>query len=361
LNSRERILSAFYLEEPDKVPVSLYMGLYWLNWVSQDTFWFFIRETDAIVRVPLKYDGIFLTSTPKVRIFKKTYKISKNRLLFETIVRISDSELKQVAISENGITWIKEPFIKSDEDIEIWLSIPYEPVRVYVNEYFYYDKKINKEGLTFLSFSDPIGHLYSLFSKSLFMVNIIKKRKIMEDILNIIWERFEDLLVSVLEKGALRLWLSGPEHLCPTFFNPKYFDIVVKYDKKVAKLIHEYDGIYYMHCHGRIKQILNKFKLIGIDALDTIDPPPQGDCDLETAKKVLGDTICLLGNVSSVLMAQGSPCKIKSAVKSCIEKGALGGGYVLQPTSGTIVDVPIKNLLAFVKAGRKYGMYYSKD
>jgi len=357
MNSRKRLLSALYLEEPDRVPISLFMGLYWLNWVSSDTFWFFIRKTDAILRVPAGYNGIFLTSTRKIKVLKRTYKIAKNRSLLETIVKTLRGELKQVAISENNITWVKEPFIKNDKDIEVWLSIPYEPVQVDVNEYFRYDKKIGEEGLTFLSLSDPIGYLYSLFPKNLFMIYIIKHQKVMKDVLDIIWERFRDLLVSILEKEVLRLWLSGPEYLGPTFFNPKYFDIVVEYNSKIAKLIHEYDGIYYMHCHGRIRQILDKLKSIGIDALDTIDPPPQGDCDLDIAKKVLGNTVCLLGNVNSTIMAIGKPHEVKSAVKSCIEKGAPGGGYVLQPTSGTIVDVPIRNLLAFVKAGRMYGAY----
>jgi len=213
------------------------------------------------------------------------------------------------------------------------------------------------EGLTFLSLGDPIEYLRSLFSQRDFILYVMRRRKLVEYLLDVIWERFYDLLINLLTKGATRLWLSGPEHMSPTFFNPEYFDIVVNYDSKVSKIIHEYDGIYYMHCHGKIKQVLNKMKIVDIDVLDPIDPPPQGDCELEFAKRLISDSICLAGNVNSTLMVRGTPHDIEESVRKCISQGAPGGGYILQPTSGTIVDVPIENLLAFIKAGRKYGKY----
>ncbi|RLF04689.1 MAG: hypothetical protein DRK00_06155 [Thermoprotei archaeon] len=361
MDSRERVLRAINLEEPDRVPVSLFMGLYWLNWLDENTFWFFVEKTDAIVRVPLRTNGIFLTSTPRVRVFRKRYLESGERVVTEVRVVTPEGELKQVAITERGITWVKEPFVKNEKDLEVWLSIPYKPVEADLTNYFYYDEKIGDRGLAFLSLSDPIEHVRSLFSQRAFILHVMRNRRLIESLLDIIWERFCDLLTNVLERGATRMWLSGPEHLCPTFFNPKYFDLVVKYDSKVSKVIHEYGGIYYMHCHGRIRQVLEKIKAVNVDVLDTIDPPPQGDCELEVAKRVIGDSVCLAGNVDSTLMAKGTPHDIEISVKRCIYQGAPGGGYILQPTSGTIVDVPFENLLAFIKAGRRYGRYPLKQ
>lgn len=357
MKSRERILKAIYLEEPDRVPVSLFMGLYWLNWLDESMFWFFVEKTDAIVRVPLKTNGIFLTSTPRVKVLKRHYRDAGNRVVTEVRVKAPGGELKQVTVTERGITWVKEPFIKSEEDLEVWLSIPYKPVEADLTDYFYYDEKIGDRGITFLSMSDPIGYVYRLFSSRQFVVYVVMRRKVIEQLLEVAWERLYDLLVSVLEKGATRLWLSGPEHLCPTFFKPEYFDLVVKYDTRVAKVIHEYGGVYYMHCHGRIRQVLEKIKAIGVDVLDTIDPPPQGDCELDEAKRVIGDSVCLAGNVDSTIMARGTPHDVEESVKKCIYQGAPGGGYILQPTSGTIVDVPLENMLAFIRAGRRYGKY----
>jgi len=357
MNSRERILKAISLEEPDRVPVSLFMGLYWLNWLDESTFWFFVEKTDAIVRVPLKTDGIFLTSTPKVRVYRRRYRDSEGRVTTEVRVKAPDGELRQVTVTERGITWVKEPFIKSEKDLEVWLSIPYEPVKADLANYFYYDEKIGKRGLAFLSLNDPIGYVYGLFSPKQFILHVVRNRKMIEQLLEIAWERLCDLLVDVLKRGASRLWLSGPEHLCPTFFNPKYFDLVVKYDSRVSKVIHEYGGIYYMHCHGKIRQVLEKIRAINVDVLDPIEPPPRGDCTLEIAKRVIGDSVCLAGNVDSTLMVRGTPRDIEMSVKECIRQGAPGGGYILQPTSGTIVDVPMENLLAFIRAGRKYGKY----
>jgi len=66
MNSRERLLRAINLEEPDRVPVSLFMGVYWLNWLDESRFWFFVKKTDAIIRVPPRINGVFLTSSPKL-------------------------------------------------------------------------------------------------------------------------------------------------------------------------------------------------------------------------------------------------------------------------------------------------------
>ncbi|MFB0523026.1 MAG: uroporphyrinogen decarboxylase family protein [Candidatus Bathyarchaeia archaeon] len=357
MNSRERLLAAFYLEEPDMVPVSTYMSPYWLNWVDVQMYWSIAKKSEAIFRTGIKKGGVFL-SKANLRVMEKSWKEGE-RIVRLTRIEAPKGTLQSISHSERGISWVKEPFVKTEEDIETWLSISYKPIDPDPSEYFIWDEKLGEHGFSILSLGDPISGVHGLFSQRGFVLNWMKNRKLMQNLLDIMAERVMDCLTALLEKGVRRFWSSGPEHIVPPFFNPRLFDVAVApYHREMAKLIHSYGGIMYMHCHGSIRRVLSKFKETGIDALDTIDPPPQGDCELWEAKKVLGDKICLLGNVDSVrVMARGTPEIIEEAVKKCIKDGAPGSGYVLQPTSGTIVDTPIENILAFIKAGRKHGKY----
>lgn len=361
MNSRQRILAAFYLEEPDVVPVSTYMSPYWLEnkWVDEETFWHFAKKSDAIFRVSV---GIKISRDQnKVRVIDKTWIEGDRRIMLhriETPNGVLQSISEKVGYSSRTV----EGLLKTEKDIEIWFSISdhlYGPVEIDPEPFFFWDKKLGNNGLAVCSISDPIGYVWHLFSIKDFLKYCIMKMHIIEEMLKIILEWELTVLSEILEKKVTRFWISGPEYVTPTFISPKYFPkFVTKYDRELVKLIHQYDGIAYMHCHGRVANIIQEFPKIGIDVLDPLDPPPQGDANLAEVKRQIGDKICLVGNIdSNNVMVQGNSETVTKAVKKCIEEAAYGGGYVLQPTSGSIFDTPLENIEALIKAGRKYGKY----
>jgi len=360
MNSRQRILASFLLEEPDTVPVSTFMSPYWLdnNWVDERTFWRFAEKSDAIFRVGMKVGGIWLSEGPQMKVATKSW-VEDGRNLTLRRVKTPLGALQSISESLRYARRTLEPFIKTDDDVKKWLSIPYVPVSPDPSEYFWWDKKLGDRGLACLSLQDPVSYATELFSHEGLLSHCIKDLSLVQRLLNAMIDRLTDLLTALLEKGVERFWISGPEHVCPPFLHPRYFDaLVVKCDRELVKQIHAYGGIVYMHCHGSVAKILPKFKEIGIDVLDTLDPPPQGDADLAEAKRIIGAKICLAGNVDSAnVMARGKPKTVERAVKKCIEDAAAGGGYILQPTSGSIFDTPLQNIEAFIKAGRKHGKY----
>jgi hypothetical protein len=78
--------------------------------------------------------------------------------------------------------------------------------------------------------------------------------------------------------------------------------------------------------------------------------------DMARAKKILGNTACLMGNVPLDLLSVGTPKQVKEYVKKLIETAGKGGGYILG--NGAFFDeIKPENLKAMVEAGREYGAY----
>jgi hypothetical protein len=78
--------------------------------------------------------------------------------------------------------------------------------------------------------------------------------------------------------------------------------------------------------------------------------------DMGLAKRILGNSACIAGNVTAAMLYTQTPQWIKEYARKLIETCAPGGGYILALGSGIDKCDP-KNLLAVVEAGLEYGKY----
>ena len=78
--------------------------------------------------------------------------------------------------------------------------------------------------------------------------------------------------------------------------------------------------------------------------------------DMAEAKRVIGDICCVVGNVPTSIMINGTPEQVKENCRSLIEACAAGGGYILG--GGASVDNgKIENFKAMMEAAYEYGTY----
>jgi len=78
--------------------------------------------------------------------------------------------------------------------------------------------------------------------------------------------------------------------------------------------------------------------------------------DMTKAKKILGDTACIGGNVTAAQLYTNTPQAIKEYCRQLIEVCGKGGGYLL--SLGSSVDrCNPKNLQAIIEAAKEYGVY----
>lgn len=76
--------------------------------------------------------------------------------------------------------------------------------------------------------------------------------------------------------------------------------------------------------------------------------------DLVRAKEVLGDVVCLRGNVSPSLLTTGTPEEVDAACRHLIEKVGKGGGFILDGAFGIPDETPVENVRAMYRSVRKY-------
>ena len=78
--------------------------------------------------------------------------------------------------------------------------------------------------------------------------------------------------------------------------------------------------------------------------------------DMAKAKKILGESNCIGGNVPPDLLAVGTPQQVKDYVKKLIDTCATGGGYILG--NGTVIEqAKPENLHAMIDTAKEYGVY----
>ena len=76
--------------------------------------------------------------------------------------------------------------------------------------------------------------------------------------------------------------------------------------------------------------------------------------DMAKAKEIVGDTLCLFGNVPSSMLKIGTPEEVKEYCKKLIDTAAKGGGFVM--ANGAFFDhAKPENLQAMVEFSKEYG------
>ncbi|MBI5583348.1 MAG: hypothetical protein HY892_05965 [Deltaproteobacteria bacterium] len=78
--------------------------------------------------------------------------------------------------------------------------------------------------------------------------------------------------------------------------------------------------------------------------------------DLFKAKEVLGDTVCLQGNVPLSLLATSTPEAVRSFCRKLIAGVGRDGGFILDSATG-LDDAKPENVRAMIECAQEYGVY----
>jgi len=78
--------------------------------------------------------------------------------------------------------------------------------------------------------------------------------------------------------------------------------------------------------------------------------------DMFRAKEILGDTVCLKGNVPLSMLVAGTPDDVKAYCKKLIDVVGKGGGFIMD-SSTTIDDAKPENVRAMIDFTQEYGVY----
>jgi len=98
--------------------------------------------------------------------------------------------------------------------------------------------------------------------------------------------------------------------------------------------------------------------------LETIQDIPRGKAiywfektDIFKAKEILGDTVCIRGNVPAPLLCVGSPRDVEEYCKNLIDVVGKGGGFILDGGIGMPDEARPENVQAMADIVKTYGVY----
>lgn len=371
MTSRERLLTVLRGGIPDRVPVTNYeYSCYNDEWVTREPSYTPLLDLesqygDSFVRAPI--DVPICLDDPSVVTGREAQNADGS--IIRTIeLDTPKGKLRAVSRRDPGqmTYWQIEPLIKTDEDIERFLSLPDSPTKVNVARLRELEKRVGDKGIMLFSIGDAVGHVGGLFDFEDFAMRAATDEgpilalldKAQQQVLRAI-----RMIGEVVDNACFRLW--GPEYCGAPLMNPNvYFPrYVLEQDTEATELIHATGNFSVIHAHGKLKAILDMIADTGADALEPIETLPLTTADVTMAevKERIGEKMCLMGGIQAVTLECGTPEQMRQQVRESIEAGAAGGGFVLLPTAGPFM-VPLNprtlvNMEAMFLAAHEFGTY----
>jgi len=140
------------------------------------------------------------------------------------------------------------------------------------------------------------------------------------------------------------------------FLSPNQFgEFVTPY---LQRLIQGYrdQGFYAIkHTDGNIMPILDQLIQCEPDALHSLDP--QGGVDIAEVKKLYGDRVCLIGNVSCAMLDTGTDEQVVESVRYALKHGMPGGGYIFSTSNCIYTGMKLARYELMLDVWRKEGVY----
>ncbi|MGC8780092.1 MAG: uroporphyrinogen decarboxylase family protein, partial [Anaerolineae bacterium] len=236
-------------------------------------------------------------------------------------------------------TWRIEHFLKSPDDLRAWLELPApafagEPD---VTGVLAAEAALGDSGIVMIDTPDPLCLAADLFSMADYTVVAATEpalfHRLLERFAAFLWPKTE----AVAAAAPGRLWrIYGPEYASVPYLHPRFFqEYVVRYDAPMVRAIRRTGGYARIHCHGRLKAILDGIAATGCDGLDPIEPPPQGDVELRDVREKYGRQMVLFGNLEASDLENLPPAEFEVKIRRALAEGTAGPGrgFVLMPSS----------------------------
>ena len=140
------------------------------------------------------------------------------------------------------------------------------------------------------------------------------------------------------------------------FLSPAMFDeFVTPYLRQLVKGYREMGFYVIKHTDGNIMPILDSLVSANPHALHSLDP--QGRVSLAEVKRLVGDKVCLIGNVNCALLQTGSDAEVAADVRRALHDGMPGGGYVFGTSNCIYTGMSLDRYDLMLSIWRKDGIY----
>ncbi len=293
-------------------------------------------------------------------------KVSDIRTRHITLLHTPKGDLRWVYEEDEGIftQWDMEKPIKTLEDVERLLSVPHKFAKPDPAEFEAFRQHRAEMGANAIgggSVNSMVAMLVGIMDYELALEWMMSEPDTIKLLADTWLERVGERVDYLLAQGVGPFWhFNGVERAAPPMMGPKQWDKwVVPYDGEIMRRIKAADpqARIHVHCHGKMRTLLDSFVAMGVDSTDPVEPPPQGNADIEEVKRKYDGKMVFFGNIEFLAMETCQPDEIEALVRHAIEASGKRN-IALMPSSGPHQrpsDLLLANVERYIEAGLKYG------
>jgi hypothetical protein len=370
MNCTERLLACLRGKPVDRVPVSAYELVGWNAeaWENKHPSYRrlmdLIREkTDCLymcgVHVPNRRAG-------EIDAHDERWDEGDQHVTRHT-VRAPSRTLTTVTSHSDHVmtTWKREHPVKDLDDLAAYLDLPWEAGEPDFGELKRAWKDLaGTRGLPLISVGDPVCELAEAFEFGEFMVYAVTETDALAAALDRLHERYAERLRRILTGPVQNcvFRICGPEYATPPYLPPELFRrFVTRYDAQYVQMIQAAGAFARIHSHGKVARVVDQLAEMAPDALDPLEPPPDGDIDVAGLKRILGARVCLMGGIELKHLEHGDAAFVEELTRRTLAEGKPGGRFVIMPTAAPI-NLPLapkteENYFRFIETALDAGRY----
>lgn len=140
------------------------------------------------------------------------------------------------------------------------------------------------------------------------------------------------------------------------FLSPNQFsEFVTPYLTRLIKGQRDMGFYTIKHTDGNIMPILDQLVQANPHALHSIDP--QAGVDIAEVKRLVGDKVCLIGNVNCGLLDTGSDEDAIASAEYALKSGMPGGGYIFSTSNCVYTGMRLARYEMILDVWRRLGNY----
>jgi uroporphyrinogen-III decarboxylase len=293
-------------------------------------------------------------------------KVSDLRTRHVTLLHTPRGDLKWMYEEDQGILtrWDRHKPIQCVEDVERLLSVPYEFIPPAPSEWELFREHrtaMKENAISGAGINSMVAMLCGVMSYELMLEWTMTEPAVIKRLADAWLQRTGEKVNWLLSQGVGPFWLfNGVERAAPPMMSPGQWDQwVVAYDGEIMRRIKAADpqAIVHVHCHGKVRTLLDSFVEMGVDSIDPVEPPPQGDARISEVKQAYGGRLVFRGNIQFLDMETKQPDEIEELVRQAMEDSG-PSDLMLNTSAGPHQrpsDLLLANVERYIEAGLKYG------
>ncbi len=348
MNTRERAISVYRGEEPDRIPWLIYDGLCPRGSMDRQ-----LRNKGLGLKVSAP---VFREEMPHVRVEAKT--------LGDIVYKAYHTPLGDLTAKERiglrdgaGSSWTVEHPVKQVSDFEIAEFMAEDTV--YLPDYEPFlraEQNLGHDGIVFVwAGKSPLQEMQiRLMGYRAFAITLYRYPKEFRRLLRVLEKKAKERYQIIAESPAEIV--NGTNNINSEIVSPGLFErYVVPFSDKVAQLLHKKDKILEDHMDGRLNRLKDLISKMDLDAIEAFTPPPMGDLTLAEARSAWKGKIIGLNFPESVFL-EGTDA-VRKHTLGFLREAAPGDNFLIMITEDIPLECRWTGLTAVTDILQKHGAY----